>query len=290
MASTPERPAPMLAGDRVELLGANGRKPACRSRGWFRTTTRSPGAERIARSRSGQRRRCRVRGLRAGREREGVEVPGLRRDLVADDRREVRRDAHAFGRRGQVGRQVVVVGGDRQLDPLAGQGDGPLVDRRVAVAAVGQGVDVRVAGDQALGRDLAADRAGPARARPPSARSTSPGVEPVLEPAGGGDRVAARRQADRGPAVGRVDDAGPGRQAGSRGDDERGQGPAVVDDRDPEGRPAWAPSVGRAYDQRRARAATARATTAATERGEAAVPTGGPPAVARGSLPLRRRR
>ena len=91
-------------------------------------------------------------------EREGVEVPGLGRDLVADDRREVGGDAHAIGRRGQVGRQVVVVGGDRQLDPLAGQGDGPLVERGVAVSAVGQRVDVRVAGDQALGRDLAADR------------------------------------------------------------------------------------------------------------------------------------
>jgi hypothetical protein len=39
----------------------------------------------------------------------------------------------------------------RNLDPLAGQGDRPLVEGGVAVAAVGQGVDVRVASDQARG-------------------------------------------------------------------------------------------------------------------------------------------
>ena len=127
---------------------------------------------------------------------------------------------------------MVVVGGDRQLDPLAGQGDRPLVERGVAVAAVGQGVDVRVAGDQPLGRDLAADR----QVHAPGlalGHVHDTGVEPVFEPAGGGDRVATRRQADEGPAVGRVDDPGPRRQAGIRLDDERGQGAAVVDDRDP---------------------------------------------------------
>ena len=186
---------------------------------------------------------ARIRGLRAGREGEGVEVPRPRRDLVADDRREFGGDAHAPGRRGQVGRQVVVIRGDRQLDPLAGQGDGPLVDRGVAVAAVRQGVDVRVAGDQAAGRHLAADR----EVQSPSiavGQGDRPRVHTVLEPAGCRDRVTAGRQADRGPAVRRVDDPRPRREAGLRSDNQRGQGTAVVGDRDPAGQPGLTAGFG----------------------------------------------
>ena len=245
IASTPSGPRRCSPVTGLKGSGAKGRKPACRSRGWFSTTTRSPGAERIPRSSSRPLGGLRVRGLRAGREGEGVEVPDLRRDLVADDRREPAAHAHAIGGRGEVGSEVVMVGGDRQLDPLAGQSDGPFVERGVAVAAVGQRVDVRVAGDQARGRDLSPDRQvhAPILALGQVHR---PGVDPVLEATGGVDAVTSRRQADSGLSVRGVDDAGPRRQAGSRCDDERSQGAAIVHDRDPAGKAGIPAGLGNA--------------------------------------------
>ena len=130
-----------------------------------------------------------------------------------------------------------MIGGNRQLDPLAGQCDGPFVERGVAVSAVGQGVNVRVAGDQSLGRDLAAD----GQVQVPNlalGQDHFSGVDLVLEPTGRGDHVATSRQADEGTAVRGVDDPGPGRQPRIRLDDERGQGIAVVNDGDPAGQAA----------------------------------------------------
>ena len=152
-----KRPASVRSGDRVELFGGERPEAGVQVARVIQDDDTLPWRGADSAHEVGPTGNIGVRGLRAGGERKGVEVPGLGCDLVADDRREVSGDPHPIGRRTQVERQVVVIGGDRQLDPLASQCDRPLVERGVAVPAMGQGVNVRVAGDQSVGRDLAAD-------------------------------------------------------------------------------------------------------------------------------------
>src|SRR5207244_2725715 len=87
----------------------------------------------------------------------------------------------------------------------------PFADRRVAVAGVGQRVDVRVTGDVTVRLHLAADRQFAGDDVAGSERHFGC-VAAVLEPAAGDDRVFAGRQAEAGDAGTRVNDAGAGRE------------------------------------------------------------------------------
>src|SRR5439155_13546983 len=88
---------------------------------------------------------------------EDVGVADRCRDFIGDHRREVFADAALDGR-GVVIDLEVVLAGDRQLDTFACQRHHALVRRGVAVAGVGQRVDVRVAGNVAGRRHVAGNR------------------------------------------------------------------------------------------------------------------------------------
>src|SRR5213079_378645 len=92
----------------------------------------------------------------AGSDREDVEVAYRCGDFVADHRREELPNAAPDGR-GVVIDLEVVLAGDRQLDALAGQRQDALVRGGIAVAGMGQRVYVRVAGNIAGCRHLAAN-------------------------------------------------------------------------------------------------------------------------------------
>ena len=144
-------------------------------------------------------------GLGGG-EREGVEVAAAGRDLIADDRRECVGHARQRGGRPEVG-QVIVIGGDRELDTLSRQGDDALLDGGVAVPAMGERVHVRVAGHQARCGDLAADRQRDGHDAPGLDVDFAPG-QAVRKAAGGVDGVPAGTEAQPGLAAGGVDHAG----------------------------------------------------------------------------------
>src|SRR5207237_7266522 len=78
--------------------------------------------------------------------REDVEVTQARRHLVSHDWRKVLPD-RVFNGRGMVIDLAVVLRGNRQLDPFAGNGQDPLVEGGVAVTGMGERMDVRVATD-----------------------------------------------------------------------------------------------------------------------------------------------
>ena len=100
-----------------------------------------------------------------------------------------------------------MVGGDGELDPFAGEGDHAFCEGGVAVAGVGEGVDVGVAGDVAGGVDLAADGQAlcgvVAGAEVEFRRGDAP-----LEAAAGVEGVAAGGEAECRAAGGGVDHAG----------------------------------------------------------------------------------
>ena len=95
-----------------------------------------------------------VRRRAAWLHRENVEMTGLGRDFVPDDRCEIILDVHAPRRFGIVG-QNIMVRGDGQFDAFAGERDHPLVHGCIAVMAVGEGVYVGVTGDHSRGGNLA---------------------------------------------------------------------------------------------------------------------------------------
>ena len=211
----------MLAGDRIEL---------------FRIERAETGVQ-VARvvqdhQTRGQRRRrangaqkpgpigdARIGDRATDRKREGVEVARSRRDFVPGDRCEEGPYALPSRRWDQVGEKVVV-GGDRQLDPLAGQRDDPLVDRRIAVAAVRERVDVGIAGNHARRRHFTADRQ-PERVRLSFNKSERLRRHSVLESTRGEDRRLAGLQADAGPSVRCIDYSRAGGQMGTGLDQER---------------------------------------------------------------------
>ena len=118
----------------------------------------------------------------------------LGRDLIADDGCEIIPHTHAPGRFRVVG-QNVVVRGDAQFDAFTGQREHPLLNGRVAVMAVGEGVDVRVATDHARRRNFASN---PHRQRVGLAGRQGEllSADAVLETARGIERVVAGRQSD----------------------------------------------------------------------------------------------
>ena len=88
-----------------------------------------------------------------------------------------------------------MVRGDGQFDAFTGQREHPLLNGRVAVMAVGEGVDVRVATDQARGRNFASN---PHRQRvsPAGRQRELLSADAVLKTARGIERVVAGRQSD----------------------------------------------------------------------------------------------
>ena len=95
-----------------------------------------------------------------------------------------------------------MVGGNGQFYAFAREREHPLVNRRVAVPAIGERVHVRVASDHALGWNFPANphgqRVSPARRKGEVLRADA-----VFEAARGVERVGAGRQPDaHGPAAG----------------------------------------------------------------------------------------
>ena len=87
----------------------------------------------------------------------GVEVSPGSRHLIADHGRELGLEpqpSHQFA----VIREMVMIGGDRQLDSFPREGDQALFYRRVAVATIRERMHVCIASDQARRGDFAADR------------------------------------------------------------------------------------------------------------------------------------
>ncbi len=95
-----------------------------------------------------------------------------------------------------------MVGGNGQFYAFAREREHPLVNRRVAVPAVGERVHVRVASDHALGWDFPANPHGQ-RVSPARRKSEVLGADGVFEAARGVERVGAGGQPDAyGPAAG----------------------------------------------------------------------------------------
>jgi len=138
-------------------------------------------------------------------EREGVHVAVVGRDLVADHGREVARQRELLLERPVVG-LVVVVGRDGELDPLAGQRHEAFLHARVAVAAEGERVDVRVGRDPARGVDLVLERELDRRAAPESDLDLGV-IDAPLHAARGPHLAAALGHLQRARAVGGVGDA-----------------------------------------------------------------------------------
>src|SRR5262249_6002828 len=142
---------------------------------------------------------------------EDVEVADVCGDLVADDGGEVGADAALHGDILIVD-LLVVVGGDRQVDVLAGDRHHALVDGPVAVPGVRESVDVGVAAHPAFGGNLPADGEALAN-RLPSPNRDARGVDAVGEAPSGVNGVIASGHAESSHAVAGVDDSGPHRQA-----------------------------------------------------------------------------
>src|SRR5207244_9741379 len=129
-----------------------------------------------------------------------VEMTGFGRDFVADDRREIILHAHA-PRRFRVVGQDIVVRGDGQFDPFAGQREHALLNRRITVMTVSERMDVRVTGDHAGCGHFAADPHRQ-RVRPAWWQGELLSAHAVLETARGINGVVAGGQLDaRRPAT-----------------------------------------------------------------------------------------
>ena len=106
-----------------------------------------------------------------------------------------------------------MVGGDGQFNAFARQSEHPLLNRGVAVPAVSKRVHMRVAGDQARGRDFPANphwqRVSPARREREALRADA-----VFEAARGVEGIVTGRQPDAHRPAARVNHA---RTDGQRG-------------------------------------------------------------------------
>ncbi len=97
-----------------------------------------------------------IRRRSTGRDRKDIEVSRPRCYFVADHGRKIPPHAHLHGERIVVN-VYVVVGRDRQFDPLTGQRDHPFLNGGVPVTGMRSRVNVSVAGDVAFGRNDSAD-------------------------------------------------------------------------------------------------------------------------------------
>ena len=132
---------------------------------------------------------------RFGCNRKDVEVSASRRDFVSHHRSEVPPHAQLRGDVLVVD-VLVVIGGNRQLDPFSCERDHPLFDRRVAVSRMSQRVNVSVTGDIAFRWNFAPNGDG-LRQRLSRRDSHLSPSERVLEAAPGEDRVPTRRDTQR---------------------------------------------------------------------------------------------
>ena len=164
---------------------------------------------------------------------EGVEVPDLGRDLVPGDGRDrPLRPESAHGR--PVVGDVVVVGRDRELDPLAEEGDQPLVQVRVAVPGIGERVEVEVAAHPSRRVDLVDEARGPFHRLPRLERDLRRRAAP-LDPVRRVDRVPAGGDGERDGLPEGVGDVLPDGEHPARGvgrDEELGLLPVPVDERE----------------------------------------------------------
>src|SRR5438876_10827582 len=85
-----------------------------------------------------------IRRPLAGRDRKSIEVPKAGRDFATQHRSEPFLQTDAPERLGEID-QLIVFGGNGQLDPFSGQSQDSLFDGGVAVPRVGEGVDVSIA-------------------------------------------------------------------------------------------------------------------------------------------------
>src|SRR5207237_3966059 len=133
------KPAPVLAGDRVEVFFGERLEVVVNVARMVEHHDAHAGSGAEFFHQPGPLGDAIVRNAAAGLNGKNVEVTGRRGDLVADDRREIILHTHA-PRRFRVVRQNVVIRGDGQFDPFAGERYHALVHARVALTAEGEGV------------------------------------------------------------------------------------------------------------------------------------------------------
>jgi len=167
-----------------------------------------------------------VRHPASGLDGEYIEMRLARGDLVTDDRSETGIHVLAAGRFGVI-RQDIVIGGDGQLDMFSGQGDDAFVESGIAVAAVGEGVGMRIATDPARGVHFAAQEKIQGECLALRDVEGSP-VDPVFKASRSMERVMSRAEMEAGPAVGGIDHTRPHRQRLAGIGSNRNEGALVV--------------------------------------------------------------